>query len=131
MKNKIKVFLIIFVSILGVGTNVSLAGGLSAPNIQKADVGEYGVVLAWESPPGNESGFVVERGTDGTHFTAIAIGMEGKTYNPKVQYFYDAYGWYNLAHNTEYYYRMRVYKASKGGSSQYSPYSNVLKAKTY
>jgi hypothetical protein len=133
MKNKTTVIfgLLSFIFIfLGLEVSYVNAGGLGAPTIQKADVLDRGVVLTWQSPAGNESGFLIERGKDGINFTPIAIGFEGKTYNPKVQYFRDIYGWYGLESNTQYYYRMRVYKTTKN-SSNYSPYSNVMGVKTW
>ena len=71
--------------------------------------------LAWADNSNNETGFKIERSTNGSSFTQIAIvGANVKTYSNT-----------GLAFNTRYYYRVRAYNASGD-----SAYSNTANAKT-
>jgi hypothetical protein len=71
--------------------------------------------LSWTDNSNNETGFKVERSSDGTTFTQIAtVGANVTTYADT-----------GLPALTKYYYRVRAYNA--GGNSAYS---NIASAKT-
>ncbi|MCE6988556.1 fibronectin type III domain-containing protein [Dyadobacter sp. CY323] len=71
--------------------------------------------LAWEDVSGNETGFQIERSTNGTTFNKIAdLGANVKTYESK-----------GLNAETKYYFRIRAVNAIGN-----SPYSNVADATT-
>lgn len=64
--------------------------------------------LAWTQNSANETGFKIERGTDGTNFTQVAtVAANVVTYNNS-----------GLLANTRYYYRVRAYNTA--GDSAYS-----------
>jgi len=71
--------------------------------------------LAWNDNSANETGFRIERSTNGTSFAQIAaVGADTKTYSST-----------GLAKNKTYYYRVRA--TNPGGDSAYS---NTASAKT-
>jgi hypothetical protein len=71
--------------------------------------------LAWTDNANNETGFKIERSTNGSSFTQITtVGVNVKTYSDT-----------GLAFNTRYYYRVRAYNGSGD-----SAYSNTANAKT-
>jgi len=74
--------------------------------------------LAWVDNATNETGFEVERSTNGTSFTTIA------TLGPNSQ----AYASTGLAKNRLYYYRVRAVRT--GTPTVYSAYSNTASART-
>jgi hypothetical protein len=71
--------------------------------------------LSWTDNSNNETGFKVERSTDGTTFTQIA------TVGANVTMYVNT----GLSPLTRYYYRVRAYNT--GGNSAYS---NIASAKT-
>jgi titin len=84
--------------------------GLTATAVSKSQIN-----LAWKDSAGTESGFRIERSTNGTTFAQIATVGANVT----------AYQSTGLSANKTYYYRVRAYNA--GGNSTYS---NTAKAKT-
>ncbi len=76
------------------------------------------VTLAWTDNSNNETGFDIERSTDGVNFTPVA------TESVNVTAHVDG----NLNTSTTYYYRIRSYNSFNGTS--YSAYSNVVTAAT-
>ena len=67
------------------------------------------VDLQWTDSSTNETGFKVERSTDGTNFSQLAtVGRDVTTYSSR-----------SLTADTKYYYRVRAYNAA--GDSGYSP----------
>ncbi len=99
-----------------VATATTLAGPPAAPSgLTATAVSKSQINLAWQDNSSNETGFSVERSTDGTTFTEIAtVGASVKTYQST-----------GLSANKTYYYRVRAHNA--GGNSAYS---NIAKAKT-
>jgi acid phosphatase type 7 len=87
-----------------------LPGNLAATTVSSSHI-----VLGWTDNPNNESGFKIERSTNGTSFTHIVtVGTNVKSYSNT-----------GLAANTWYSYRVRDYNAS-GNSAQ----SNTDRTKT-
>jgi hypothetical protein len=75
------------------------------------------VNLAWTDASSNESGFKIERSTDGVNFTQIAaVGANVKTYAST-----------GLAAETKYHYRVRAYNAA--GNSAYTAVASATTAK--
>lgn len=71
--------------------------------------------LSWTDNSTDESGFYIERSTDGANYTQIAsVGANVRTYSNT-----------GLARNTAYYYRVRAYKTGAN-----SAYSNAASATT-
>ena len=72
--------------------------------------------LAWTDNASNETGFRIERSTNGTTFTEVAtVGANGVMYQST-----------GLKRNTLYYYRVRAYNAAGN-----SGYSNIASARTF
>lgn len=88
---------------------------LAAPsNLTATAVSRSQINLSWVDNTSSESGFQIERSTDGTTFTQIAtVGVNVTTYANT-----------GLLRNKTYYYRVRAYD---GGVSSYS---NTARAKT-
>jgi acid phosphatase type 7 len=69
--------------------------------------------LSWQDKSNNETGFKIERSTDGRTFAQIsAVGVNVTTYADT-----------GLAASTKYYYRVLAY--SSGGNSKYSNMVNA------
>jgi hypothetical protein len=84
-------------------------------NLTATAVSSSQINLSWTDNSNNETGFKVERSTDGTTFTQIATVGANVT----------MYGNTGLSALTEYDYRVRAYNV--GGNSAYS---NIASAKT-
>lgn len=85
----------------------------AAPTSLTATAGKRKVTLSWADNSGNESGFKIERSTDGVVFTQIATtGADVTTYTNG-----------SLTSGTTYHYRVRAYNSSGD-----SAYSNVASA---
>jgi hypothetical protein len=84
-------------------------------NLTATAVSSSQINLSWTDNSNNETGFKVERSTDGTTFTQIA------TVGANVTIYVNT----TLSSLTRYYYRLRAYNA--GGNSAYS---NIASAKT-
>jgi hypothetical protein len=108
-----------------VGTNDSLVfyGLLSttaalppAPsNLGATAIGSSQISLTWQDHSSNETGFKIERSSDGVNFTQIAlVGINVTSYADS-----------GLAANTQFFYRVRATNAIGD-----SPYSNVANATT-
>jgi hypothetical protein len=69
--------------------------------------------LTWTDNANNESGFKIERSTDGVNFALI------RTVGANITTFANT----NLTNNVRYYYRVRAYNSSGN-----SPYSNIASA---
>src|SRR3989344_2100862 len=97
-------------------------GGGSSPtppsNLSAIAVSTSQIDLSWQDNSGNETGFKVERSTDGFSFNEIADVGENVA----------AYSDTGLNENTTYYYRVRAYKIQ--GNTKYSGYSNTANAAT-
>jgi len=94
-----------------------LAAGLpQAPsNLTATAASQTQVNLTWQDNATNETGFKIERSTDGTNFTQIAtVGANATTYSDS-----------GLSSGTAYYYRVRATNAAGD-----SPYSNTASAIT-
>ena len=89
---------------ISVGSIPSAPGSLSATVVTN-----YQIDLAWVPGSSSQSGFKLERSTDGTNFSQIGTTAAGTT----------AYSDTGLAIATAYYYRVRAYNAL--GDSPYSP----------
>lgn len=84
--------------------------GLTATAASRSQVN-----LTWTDTSGNESGFRIERSTNGTNFQQIATVSANVT----------SFASTGLSRDRTYYYRVRSYNSA--GSS---PYSNVASART-
>jgi hypothetical protein len=85
----------------------------AAPSALSATAGKRKVVLSWSDNSGNESGFKIERSTDGLIFTQIATtGANASSYTNS-----------GLTSGTTYHYRVRAYNGAGD-----SAYSNVASA---
>jgi hypothetical protein len=72
------------------------------------------IALTWQVNSTNQTGFLIERSTDGVHFTQVAsVGATANTYTDT-----------GLSLNTAYYYRVRATNAA--GTSAYSEVVSVL-----
>jgi hypothetical protein len=94
----------------------ALAAKPNAPtNLSATAVSQTQINLSWTDNSSNETGFKIERGTDGINFSQIAtVGANVTTYQNTT----------GLSANTTYYYRVRAY------NSQNSNYSNAASATT-
>ncbi len=92
-------------------TSVTVGGGqvpLNPPSgLTATAVSSSQIALRWNDNSDNESGFKVERGTDGISFVQIAAAGAGQS----------AYADAGLCANTRYYYRVRAY--NEEGDSAY------------
>ncbi len=103
-------------------TLISMVAGSGGPTLPAAPTGLTAtpisasqVNLAWSDNSTNETGFHIERSTNGTSFTQIAtVGAGVKTYSNT-----------GLARNTLYYYRVNAFNAAGN-----SAYSNTANART-
>jgi len=88
----------------------------AAPSGLTAVVRSFSVIdLAWTDNASNETGFVIERSTDGKTFTRIAsLGANVRSYSAT-----------GLSANKTYYFRVQSFN-----SAGYSLYSNLVSAKT-
>jgi pectate lyase len=85
----------------------------AAPSNLGAVAGKKKIALSWTDNASNETGFKIERSTDGTNFTQIAtVGANATTYTNT-----------GLTSGTTYYYQVRAYSAAGD-----SAYSNVASA---
>jgi len=84
-------------------------------NLVATAVSSSRINLAWTDNANNESGFKLERGTDGATYTQIATLAANTT----------SYSNTSLIANTTYYYRVRAYEGANNSS-----YSNVASATT-
>jgi hypothetical protein len=124
---KLNYLLVVFLTIalLVVGSTVSYAkppggGGGDAPaapsNLSAVAVSSSQINLSWVDNSGNESGFKIERSSDGSSFSQIAVvGKDVVSYSDT-----------GLNAITQYYYRVRAYKGNKDSS-----YSNTASATTH
>jgi hypothetical protein len=94
----------------------ALAAKPNAPtNLSATAASQTQINLSWTDNSSNETGFKIERGTDGISFSQIAtVGANVTTYQNTT----------GLSANTTYYYRVRAY------NSQNSNYSNAASATT-
>lgn len=89
---------------------------LPAPsNVRAVTTSQTQISLSWQDNAGNETGFKIERGIDGTTFAEIA------SVNANVIAYSDT----GLSSNTKYFYRVRAFKIKN-----YSAYSNISSART-
>jgi hypothetical protein len=89
-------------------------------NLAAKAVSSSQINLTWTDNSTGETGFLVERSTDGVHFTQIAaLGPNVTSYANK-----------GLSRHTKYYYRVRAYFMNPDGSDIYSAYSAVAQATT-
>ncbi|MCU0981912.1 MAG: fibronectin type III domain-containing protein, partial [Pirellulaceae bacterium] len=84
-------------------------------NLRTTSIGRTSVALAWTDNATNESGFKIERSTDGTTWTQIATTSANVT----------TYSYTKLSANTTYHFRVRAYNSVNA-----SDYSNVITIKT-
>ncbi len=107
------------------GTNYSAysntASATTAPspgaptNLSAAALSSSRIQLAWTDNSSNEAGFWIERSTNGSTFSPIAIaGVNATSYTVT-----------NLTSSTTYWFRVRAYE-----STNYSAYTNVAQATT-
>jgi hypothetical protein len=95
-------------------TLTAVPGVPAAPsNLTVRAVSSSRIDLTWRDNSSNESGFRVERSTNGTSFNEIGTVGPGIT----------TYASTGLTRNTRYYYRVRAYNAS--GNSGYSNTANI------
>jgi hypothetical protein len=87
-----------------------VTGGIAAPSDLTGGAGTNSVFLVWTDNSSNETGFNVERSTDGTSWTPIA------STSANITSFIDT----GLSSSTLYYHRVRAFN-----STTYSGYSNV------
>jgi fibronectin type 3 domain-containing protein len=84
-------------------------------NLVATGIGASQISLTWQDNSSDETGFKIERSTDGVNFSQIAlVGQNVTTYADS-----------GLASNTQYFYRVRATNAIGD-----SPYSNVANATT-
>jgi cellulose 1,4-beta-cellobiosidase len=96
--------------------NTTPQGPPAAPSgLALSSIAKTSIKLNWIDNSNNETGFKIERSTDGTNFSQIATAGAGAT----------SYSSGGLARNTIYYYRVRAYN-SAGDSA----YSNITSART-
>jgi hypothetical protein len=82
----------------------------SAPsNLKVAVTGQTSIKLTWNDNSNNETGFVIERSTDGVNFSTVTTTAAGVTSFDNIT---------GLSANTQYYYRVKAINA--GGSSAYT-----------
>lgn len=100
----------------GTGNTLQISGVPKAPGNLTATVNSKSkITLSWTDNATDESGFRIERSTNGTSFSQIAsVGTNVKSYANS-----------GLSRNTLYYYRVRAYN-SRGNSA----YSNTVSART-
>jgi len=116
----------LFLSLVGVSSVflvpalVFAAPKVPAPsNLDAVAVSHMEISLSWQDNSDNETGFIVERGTDGVNFSELA----------NVEANIVVYSNSGLQSNTAYYYRVRAFKV-RGQRIDYSAYSNVDSATT-
>jgi hypothetical protein len=98
-----------------IASATTLAGPLAAPSNLTGTATSTSVTLSWKDNSSNETGFKVERSTDGTNFTQIAtVGANVTTYTNT-----------GLSPATQYYFRVRAYKQTTDSAP-----SNTLSIKT-
>jgi len=101
--------------------SASLSVAPAAPsNLTAIAVSASQINLAWTDNSNGETGYKVERSTDGVHFTTIADLAANSTS------FKDT----GLKRNTKYYYRVRAYYRNPDLSLLFSDYSLVINATT-
>jgi len=94
---------------------ITIADGPAATALTATPISSSSISLAWVDGASNETGFRIERSTNGTTFTEVAaVGANVTTYLDT-----------GLSSATTYYYRVRG-----ASGSVYSAYSNVVSAKT-
>jgi titin len=96
--------------------SATTAQGPGAPaDLTATTVSSSRVNLAWRDNASNETGFWIERSTNGTTFSAFAIVGANAT----------SYGVTGLTASTAYWFRVRAYEGTN-----YSAYTNVAQATT-
>src|SRR5205823_2626196 len=86
-------------------------------NLAAAAASASQINLTWSDNSSDETGFKIERGTDGINFTQIATPAQNATsYNDTA----------NLLPGTKYYYRIRA--TNSGGDSAFSNIANATTA---
>ncbi|HPM82286.1 MAG TPA: fibronectin type III domain-containing protein [Candidatus Anammoximicrobium sp.] len=88
---------------------------LAPSDLRTTSIGRTSVSLAWSDNATNESGFKIERSTNGTSWSQLGTTSANVT----------TYSYSKLSANTTYYFRVRSYNAA--GNSEYS---NVITFKT-
>jgi hypothetical protein len=89
-------------------------------NLTATAVSSSQINLTWTDNSAGETGILVQRSTDGTHFTQIAsLGGTATSYSST-----------GLSGQTKYYYRVRAYFTNPDGSKLYSAYSRIVTATT-
>jgi len=98
--------------------NDAISGGCTNPPTAPSGLGASAIAcdqisLSWTDNSGDESGFKIERSTDGVNFTEIDTAGSNVT----------SYSDYSVAENTTYYYRIFAYNSC--GNSSYSNTANA------
>src|SRR5262249_52131646 len=90
-------------------------------NLTATAVSSSQINLTWQDNSSNETGFLIERSTDGVHWTLVAtVGHNVTSYSDT-----------GLSRRTKYYYRVRATPPTAGSADiPSSAYSNVASATT-
>lgn len=111
---------IINIFFLSLGTFAAAAELQASSNLSVTAVSTSQINLSWQDNSNNETGFKIERSSNGSSFSEIAtVGANITSYSNT-----------GLLESTQYYYRVRAYKV-QGNKTTHSAYSNTANATTF